>query len=100
MEKDNFLNRIATVAGIGAEQLRAELDGVHAPDGFGVAVITKATLGSVGQAGPSGMAASDGTAAALSIAPEEFTQGVFLKIALKSLPPANATESFARDVLA
>ncbi|GAB1430901.1 hypothetical protein MASR2M18_17350 [Ignavibacteria bacterium] len=90
MEKDNFLNQIKHIAEADREALRAELGRASA-----ISVI-----GDTGPAKPLGKAAPDGTAATENhITPEEFEQGVFLKIMLKSLSEAEAPPDFAEKVM-
>lgn len=86
MDKDNFLNNIRHLTQADKEALRAELK--------------QAAMSTSGKAGEqSGDAVSDDNAQGNSITPEEFEQGVFLKIMLKSLPEVVPPPDFTEQVM-
>lgn len=90
MEHDNFLNHMEHIAKADREMLRAELDQAS----------TISSIGDKVQAKPLGKVAIGGHAAAGNcITSEEFGQGVFLKIMLKSLPEATPPPDFVARVM-
>ncbi len=100
MEKDNFLQFLNKARGIDAEELRTELNRTPIPDDFQAAILSAVLLSNVSENNPADLIIGDGKVfETLNISPNEFEQGVFMKIKLKTLPEATVPPNFTEQVL-